>query len=119
MNETTEFWQEEKEEYKERCEKRNNNYEPKLIELGATKKSDAVFEYDGWFCYPTKGFAMEKKNTKNRMGLDSFIKSKSDDKSLLADKLQQENKILKAELISQGCLYLQGIGYLTTEERLC
>ena len=69
----TEFWQIEKEEFKKRCEKRNNNYEPRLIELGAIKKSDAVYEYDGFFCYPTKGFAMEKKKHKNRIGLDTLL----------------------------------------------
>lgn len=71
----SEFWQDEKEEFKKRCEKRNSNYEPKLIELGAIKKSDAVYEYNGWFCYPTKGFAMNKKNTNIRMNLNKFINS--------------------------------------------
>lgn len=85
---STEYWQAEKEDFKKRCEKRNNIYEPELIKIGAHKKSDAVYEYDGWFCYPTKGFAMEKKNTQNRMGLDSFIKKYSQPKTFTLDEIR-------------------------------
>ncbi|MCM1003613.1 MAG: hypothetical protein NC408_04655 [Candidatus Gastranaerophilales bacterium] len=53
--------------------KRNNKYEPKLIALGAVKKSEAVYELDGWFCYPTKGFAMYKKDCSKRLNLNKFI----------------------------------------------
>lgn len=53
-----------KEMIKIRRERRNNYYEPKLKELGAVWKSDGIYEYQGWFCYPTKGFAMNKKNNR-------------------------------------------------------
>ena len=85
----TEYWQAEKEDFKNRCEKRNNIYEPELIKIGAHKKSDAVYEYDGWFCYPTKGFAMEKKNTQNRIGLDSFIKKYLQSKTFTLDEIKE------------------------------
>lgn len=77
MGDMGDFFREEKEEFKLRCEKRNNRFEPKLLALGAIKKSDAVYELDGWFCYPTKGFAMEKKNSSNRRNLGKFIEMRT------------------------------------------
>lgn len=76
MGDMGDFFREEKQEYRIRCEKRNNRFEPKLIALGAIKKSDAVYELDGWLCYPTKGFAMEKKNNSNRRNLSKFIEAR-------------------------------------------
>ena len=63
-----------KEMIKQRRESRNNYYEPKLKQLGALYKSDGVYEYNGWFCYPTKGFAMNKKNNKIRTSLKNILK---------------------------------------------
>ena len=59
-------------------EKNNAKYEPQLIELGAIKKSDGVYELDGWFLYPTKGFAMNKENVYKRIRLSRFIKKRGD-----------------------------------------
>lgn len=55
-------------------EKRNAKYEPKLIEAGAIKKSEGIYELNEWFCYPTKGFVMNKHNTKQRMRINRFLK---------------------------------------------
>lgn len=76
MGDMGDIFREMKEITKEKRKKRNEIYEPKLIELGAIKKSEAVYELDEWFCYPTKGFCMNKKNNKQKMGLDKFIRSK-------------------------------------------
>lgn len=76
MGDMGDFFREEKEEHRIRCEKRNNRFEPKLIKLGAIKKSDAVYELDGWLCYPTKGFAMDKRNSNNRCNLNKFIEAR-------------------------------------------
>ena len=63
-----------KEMIKERKERRNKYYEPILIKLGAICKSDAVYEYKDWLCYPTKGFAMLKKNNRIRCSLRKLLK---------------------------------------------
>ena len=73
MSDLAEFYKDQKAAYKERCQKRNEKYEFQLIELGAIFKSDGVYELNDWFLYPTKGFAMNKKNSKKRMSLDKFI----------------------------------------------
>lgn len=70
----SEFWKEDKIAYKERCAKRNNKYEPLIISIGAVKKAEAIYELGEWFIYPTKGFVMNKKNTRKRMQIDRFIK---------------------------------------------
>ena len=62
-----------KEHNKKMRTKRNAKYEPLLKKIGAIEKADGVWEYGAdWFCYPTKGFAMHKKNHK-KMNLDKFI----------------------------------------------
>lgn len=72
-SELSEFWKEQKEQFRKRCLKRNDKYEPQLIEIGAECKSGSVYELDGYFLYPTKGFAMNKRNSHDRMNLDKFI----------------------------------------------
>lgn len=62
-----------KEANKEHRQKKNEKYEPQLLEIGAIEKSYNVYEYDGWFCYPTKRFAMNKKNSQERINLQKFI----------------------------------------------
>lgn len=57
-----EFWREQRKEFKKRCEKRNSEFEPLLIKAGAIKKSEAIYMLGDWLCYPTKGFAMDKRN---------------------------------------------------------
>lgn len=52
---------------------RNEKFEPQLIELGAVLKSTAVYKLDNWLCYPTKGFAMNKRNYKECKQLQKFI----------------------------------------------
>lgn len=73
MGDMTEYFNDLKEINKQKREKRNEKYEPQLIELGVIEKSSGVYEFNGWFCYPTKGFAMNKYNSKQRMNLDKFI----------------------------------------------
>jgi len=77
MGDMGDFFREQKEYVKEKRQEKNDKYEPQLINMGAIKKSCAVYEFGDWLCYPTKGFAMNKKNVKERMGLDKFIKIKS------------------------------------------
>lgn len=74
MGDIGDFFREQKEYIKEKRQEKNDKYEPQLISMGAIKKSCAVYEFGDWLCYPTKGFAMNKKNVKERMGLDKFIK---------------------------------------------
>ena len=73
MSDMSNFWKQQKKEYKIRCNRRNQKYEPLLIKLGATRKSDSVYMISGWFCYPTKGFAMQQRTNK-KMNLDKFLK---------------------------------------------
>ena len=70
----SEFWKENKIAYKERCKKRNDKYEPLIISIGAVKKAEAVYELGDWFIYPTKGFVMNKKDTRKRMRINRFVK---------------------------------------------
>lgn len=73
MGDLGEMWREQRELYKQRCKNRNDKFEPILIELGAIKKSEAVYIIGDYLCYPTKGFAMHKKTYKKKK-LDNFIK---------------------------------------------
>ena len=45
---------------KRKREERNNKYIPILKKIGAVFKSEGIYEYNGWFLYPSKGFAMKK-----------------------------------------------------------
>lgn len=76
MSDMSEFWKAGKEDFKKRCAKRNEKYEPQLVQINATEKAQAVWEIDGWFCYPSKGFAMNKFNPDERMNLQEFINKK-------------------------------------------
>lgn len=74
MSDMGEIFNAMKEHNKKTRIKRNEKYEPLLKKLGAIKKADGVWEYStDWFCYPTKGFAMNKRTYK-KMNLDKFIK---------------------------------------------
>ncbi|NCC99885.1 MAG: hypothetical protein EOL95_09345 [Bacteroidia bacterium] len=53
--------------------KRSAKYEPLLIESGAVKKSDGIYELNGWLCYPTKGFAMNKANHHKRTSITKVL----------------------------------------------
>lgn len=48
-------------------------YTDKIIEMGAVKKSDGVYEYNDWLIYPSKNFAMDKYNNRHRVNIDTFI----------------------------------------------
>lgn len=73
MGDMREYFDDMKEIYRQRKADRNTKFEPQLIELGAILKSEAVYELNDWLCYPTKGFAMNKRDTKQRMQLQKFI----------------------------------------------
>lgn len=73
MGDMREYFEDLKEINKQKRTQRNEKYEPQLIKLGAIEKSSGVYEFNGWFCYPTKGFAMNKNNSRQKMGLDKFI----------------------------------------------
>lgn len=55
-------------------EKRNLKYEPKVVEIGAIKKAEGIYQYEDWFLYPTKGFVMNRFDTRKRMRINRFIK---------------------------------------------
>ena len=73
MGDMGEIYRAGKEFVKKRRQKRRLFFEPLLAEIGADCKADGVWEYNGWFCYPTKGFAMLRKNTRIRKSLRSLI----------------------------------------------
>lgn len=62
-----------KEHNKQVREQKKNKYEPLLRQIGAVYKADGVWELNDWFCYPTKGFAMNKRTYK-KQNLTMFIK---------------------------------------------
>lgn len=69
----SEFWREQRDEYKKRCRRRNAEFEPMLIRAGAIKKGDGIYMLGDWLCYPTKGFAMHKRNSRKRIGLRKLL----------------------------------------------
>lgn len=71
-----EFWKEQRLSYKNRCFTRNQKFEPLLVKAGAVKKSDGVYMLGDWLCYPTKGFAMDKRNPRKRIGLRKLLNRK-------------------------------------------
>ena len=77
MGDMGEIFRDLKEYQKQKRNERNEKYYPQLIKLGAIEKSAGVLELEGWFLYPTKGFAMNKKNNKKRINLDNFIQKHS------------------------------------------
>lgn len=62
-----------KEVVKVRREKRAAHWEPILQAKGATFKSEGIWEYNGWLCYPTKGFGMLKKKNRVRRSLGHIL----------------------------------------------
>lgn len=90
MGDMREYFEDLKEINKQKRTQRKEKYKPQLIKLGAIEKSSGVYELNGWFCYPTKGFAMNKYNSKQRMNLDKFIKqNKGISKEKLIEKLTE------------------------------
>lgn len=54
--------------------KNNEKWKPLLIAAGAQYKAPGIYEFLGWFCYPSKGFAMNKSDFKKRIRLSRFFK---------------------------------------------
>lgn len=77
MGDMGEIFRDMREHNKQVREKRKNKYEPLLEQIGAELKSDSVYQFKDWFLYPTKGFAMNKYNSKKRMSINDFIKKVS------------------------------------------
>lgn len=73
MSNLAEYYRLLDEKEKQRRAKRNEKWEPLLIEAGATKKAAGIYELLNWFCYPTKGFAMNKYD-KEKIRLSRFFK---------------------------------------------
>ena len=84
MGDMGEIFRDMKKHNKQKRIENNNKWYPILINLGAIQKSDGVLQLNDWFLYPTKGFAMNRKNSKKRMSLHKFIK-----------RIQQETEKLK------------------------
>ena len=74
MGDMGEIFQVMKEHNKEVRAKRKLNYVGKLIAIAAEPKSDGVWQYKDWLIYPTKGFCMNKYNSKQRKSIDKFLK---------------------------------------------
>lgn len=102
-----EFWREQRKEFKKRCEKRNSEFEPLLIKAGAIKKSEAIYMLGDWLCYPTKGFAMDKRNTNKRTSLKKLLSNIFKEKSQI-EKLQEKLKIAEEALHTYANLLYDG-----------
>ena len=74
MGELSEFYRDCNAAVKERREKRSAYYEPLLERAGATYKAPGIWEYNGWFCYPSKGYAMLRTDTSVRKPLRLVLK---------------------------------------------
>ena len=79
MGDMGDIYREGKEIIKKRRESRMMRFEPWLEAVGAEWKSQAIWEYKGWLCYPSKGYAMLKKNNRIRKPL-RFILPKIEEK---------------------------------------
>ena len=73
MGDMREYFTAIKEHNKQVREDNTNKYEPILKNIGATEKSMGVWQYKDWFIYPSKGFAMNKFNSKRRKNLQKFL----------------------------------------------
>ena len=80
MGDMKEFFDAHREMTRKRREARSAKYEPMLEQAGAVWKSDGIWEYNGWFCYPSKGYAMLRKNPCVRKPLRLILKGETNDK---------------------------------------
>ncbi|WP_428042761.1 hypothetical protein [Candidatus Avelusimicrobium fimicolum] len=80
MGDMKEFFDAHREMTRKRREARSAKYEPMLEQAGAVWKSDGIWEYNGWFCYPSKGYAMLRKNPRVRKPLRLILKGETNDK---------------------------------------
>jgi hypothetical protein len=74
MGDMTEEFNDLKEWNKQKKIEKNNKYEPLLIKINALKKADGIYELNDWLIYPSKGFCMNKFNTKKRISIEKFLK---------------------------------------------
>ena len=74
MGDMGEIYQAGKEIIRAHRHTRAERWEPLLDSAGAEYKAPGVWEYNGWLCYPTKGFAMLKKNNRIRKSLHALLK---------------------------------------------
>lgn len=72
-----EFYKSIKEVVKEERNEKENKYVPLLLDKGAIFKSDGVYELNinnkTYFCYPRKGYAMNKFNNKEKVSLYKLL----------------------------------------------
>ena len=109
-----EFWREQRKEFKKRCEKRNAEFEPMLIKAGAIKKSEAIYMLGDWLCYPTKGFAMDKRNTNKRASLKKLLSN------IYKEKSEIENLREKLKIAEEALSYALGFyGYCEMKNYPC
>ncbi len=54
--------------------KNSNHYVPLLKDAGVRFKQKGVYETDEWYFYPSKAFAMKKKNTNIRDSIENILK---------------------------------------------
>lgn len=73
MGDMKEFFNAHKEYTRKRRKALSEHYEPLLKQVGAVWKTDGIYEYNGWFCYPAKGYAMSKTNTRIRKPLKVLL----------------------------------------------
>ncbi|MDD6152766.1 MAG: hypothetical protein PUC11_02330 [Elusimicrobia bacterium] len=73
MGELGDFYRDCNEYVKQRRAKRAEYWEPRLQSVGAEYKAPGIWEYNGWICYPSKGFAMLKKNNRIRTSLRKLL----------------------------------------------
>lgn len=116
--ELAEFWREQRKEFKKRCEKRNAEFEPMLIKAGAIKKSEAIYMLGDWLCYPTKGFAMDKRNTNKRTSLKKLLSNIFNEKSeveKLKEKLNIATNAIEQVLKEPNLMDAGMLMYLTVQ----
>ena len=74
MGDMKDFFDAHKEYTRQRRQARAAHYEPLLERAGATYKAPGIWEYNGWFCYPSKGYAMLRTDTSVRKPLRLVLK---------------------------------------------
>ncbi len=81
MGDMKEFFDAHRKMTRQRREARAAKYEPLLERAGATYKAPGIWEYGEWFCYPSKGYAMLRKNPRIRKPLRFILKGVKDDEN--------------------------------------
>lgn len=63
---------------KNKRKKMKEEFEPKLKQIGAIFVQNGIWKLENWFLYPSKGFAMNKFDTTERISLYKFIKDRGE-----------------------------------------